>query len=630
MGLVASVGKNNDELVDNLVKHDSIKNGRVERIMRLVDRGKFMPENAVEENAYKDSAWKSDLGLPGFLHISAPCIYANVLEHLDLQKGQSFLNIGSGTGYLSTMAGFFLEENGINHGVELYENVADYAAERISLFQSSPEACAFEWCSPTYFVGNAFQLEQNTNKYDRIYCGALVPESHRAYFCSFLKEEGILVMPYGHSLQRVIRKSEKLFKTRDLSAVTFSHLIPVNIDDNSLSNGHVSLPLIQPTSLQFLCRNKIRQLIRQKLLVDKPVEIFSLYAEKHAKKASNVHHDNDEGRNQRDPLPADPPRHMILDDMTYDPPHMPHPLPSRTPVGTNTHGDPNNNNNGAANNNGRHNHNNNNPHQLLANLRRTHAGQFRHLFALFARDRIRRHHEAIAHHHAARRTVHIINNGNDSDSDNNDNDENDEPQIELRGIERQQRFYSGPDDEAFNFVFESEDEVNNYDDDHEDEVEEEEEEEEEVEENVENDDDDSIENYENVNRTDNEEENNETVNSEAGSWSDKNNVGSTSSESHVDLNNDKNDDSYKTARMTTTPKKKAKTTSKMSKNTLTRLGLELSSDEEEEEKEEEEEEKKIGRRKRKKMRKKKKMGKKKMRRRKMVIIVMNLLKRLRI
>uniref|UniRef100_A0A915P3M6 Protein-L-isoaspartate O-methyltransferase n=1 Tax=Meloidogyne floridensis TaxID=298350 RepID=A0A915P3M6_9BILA len=571
MGLVASVGKNNDELVDNLVKHDSIKNERVERIMRLVDRGKFMPENAVEDNAYKDSAWKSDLGLPGFLHISAPYLVAivrhsykkergeiedesrtgvaefetteisnpnncqnigvisshSVLEHLDLQKGQSFLNIGSGTGYLSTMAGFFLEENGINHGVELYENVADYAAERISLFQSSPEACAFEWCSPTYFVGNAFQLEQNTNKYDRIYCGALVPESHRAYFCSFLKEEGILVMPYGHSLQRVIRKSEKLFKTRDLSAVTFSHLIPVNIDDNSLSNGHVSLPLFQPTSLQFLCRNKIRQLIRQKLLFDKPVEIFSLYAEKHAKKASNVHHDNDEGRNQRDPLPADPPRHMILDDMTYDPPHMPHPLPSRTPVGSNLHGDPTNNNNRVANNNGRHNHNNNNPHQLLANLRRTHAGQFRHLFALFAQDRIRRHHEAIAHHRAARRNVHIINNGNDSDSENENNDENEneEPQIELRGIERQERLYSGPDDEAFVRVY-------------------------------------------------------------------KNNVGSLSSESYVNLNNDKNDDSYKTARMTTTPKKKAKTTSKMSKNTLTRLGLELSSDEEEEEKGEEEEEKK--------------------------------------
>ncbi|CAK5057414.1 unnamed protein product [Meloidogyne enterolobii] len=128
-------------------------------------------------------------------------------------------------------------------------------------------------------------------------------------------------MPYGHSLQRVIRKSEKLFKTRDLSAVTFSHLIPVNIDDNSLSNGSVSLPLIQPTSLQFLCRNKIRQLIRQKLLVDKPVEIFSLYAKKHAKKASS----SDE-RNQRNPSRDNlfPPRPMVLN------PHLPQLLPLRT------------------------------------------------------------------------------------------------------------------------------------------------------------------------------------------------------------------------------------------------------------------------------------------------------------
>lgn len=73
----------------------------------MVDRGIFILEDD-REDAYKDQVWKSKEGHPGFFHLSAPCIYASVLENLNLKSGCSFLNIGSGTGYLSSIVGYLI------------------------------------------------------------------------------------------------------------------------------------------------------------------------------------------------------------------------------------------------------------------------------------------------------------------------------------------------------------------------------------------------------------------------------------------------------------------------------------------------------------------------------------------
>jgi protein-L-isoaspartate O-methyltransferase len=102
MGGSVSAGRDNAELVDNLVDSGHIKSNQVERVFRDVDRGHFyLPSH--RNTAYRDLAWRH-----GNLHMSAPCIYSEVMEALEIKEGCSFLNVGSGTGYLSTMVGLLL------------------------------------------------------------------------------------------------------------------------------------------------------------------------------------------------------------------------------------------------------------------------------------------------------------------------------------------------------------------------------------------------------------------------------------------------------------------------------------------------------------------------------------------
>jgi len=93
----------NDELINALIKRGYIRSINVEKVFRSVDRGLYYT-NDNKLNAYRDMDWQS-----GDVHLSAPSAYATVFESfLDLHKGHKFLNIGSGIGYFSTLAGLVL------------------------------------------------------------------------------------------------------------------------------------------------------------------------------------------------------------------------------------------------------------------------------------------------------------------------------------------------------------------------------------------------------------------------------------------------------------------------------------------------------------------------------------------
>ena len=82
-------GRNNEEMVDKLVHMGVITSKEVEEAFRAVPRGAFVPPDKQLE-AYIDSPLLGDPPYP-HLHMSAPHMYATVLEALDLSPGRRFL-----------------------------------------------------------------------------------------------------------------------------------------------------------------------------------------------------------------------------------------------------------------------------------------------------------------------------------------------------------------------------------------------------------------------------------------------------------------------------------------------------------------------------------------------------------
>eukprot|EP00435_Cladocopium_sp_Y103_P066831 s1426_g29.t1 len=154
------VHMSNERMVNQLRRSGALRSQACIDAFKAVDRAHFWIRGLRSEiygtEVYGDAPLRY-----GKLHQSAPHIYARALEALmPLKTGMSFLNIGSGTGYFSSLVAEILGD-GVNDGLELWpENVA-HAQERCNMLGKH---------HITFNVGNVYQLDVNLGmRYSRIY-----------------------------------------------------------------------------------------------------------------------------------------------------------------------------------------------------------------------------------------------------------------------------------------------------------------------------------------------------------------------------------------------------------------------------------------------------------------------------
>ncbi len=174
-----------------------------------------MFRQGTEDHAYSDRPLKE-----GNVHISAPHIYCTVVESLELEENSnvSFLNIGSGTGYLSCIVGQILGPGSQLFGVEIYDDVLQHCRAAITSWKgtrSLDQISKFD-----FYQGNGFEISQDEGEsrigYDRIYVGAQISaDDNLNKIRSLLSPGGILVAPVDDCLVKITRTEFRTSKVRD-------------------------------------------------------------------------------------------------------------------------------------------------------------------------------------------------------------------------------------------------------------------------------------------------------------------------------------------------------------------------------------------------------------------------------
>ena len=120
-----SHGEDNQSMVEHLFSNNIIKSEEVKVVMKQVDRG-----NYVKHNPYMDSPQSIGYNIT----ISAPHMHAHALELLKdhLKPGMRGLDVGSGSGYLTSCMALMVGDQGKAVGIDHIPELVDMSRNNIT------------------------------------------------------------------------------------------------------------------------------------------------------------------------------------------------------------------------------------------------------------------------------------------------------------------------------------------------------------------------------------------------------------------------------------------------------------------------------------------------------------------
>lgn len=124
--------RNNSELAQGLIKKGVLKSKKIINALYDIDRGDFVIPSE-QENAYTDYPLPIHCGQT----ILQPSTMAFILELLDVQYGDNVLDVGSGSGWSTTLLAYLAGRTGQVRGVEIIPKLVKFGQKNLAKYHFS-------------------------------------------------------------------------------------------------------------------------------------------------------------------------------------------------------------------------------------------------------------------------------------------------------------------------------------------------------------------------------------------------------------------------------------------------------------------------------------------------------------
>ncbi len=207
-------------LVQKLIGDGALKTSLIIEAFKKVARADFVPES-IRSEAWRDEA------LPTFEDqtISQPYTVAFMLELLDAHRGETILDVGSGSGWVSALLASIVGPKGKVYGIERVEDLVEFCKNNLG---------KYNFKNVKIIHGDGTQGLKEYAPFDRVHVAAAalaIPKALKEQ----LKIGGKMVIPTKNNDIRLIEKISKTqYTERIYPGFVFVPLIADDSDGKAL------------------------------------------------------------------------------------------------------------------------------------------------------------------------------------------------------------------------------------------------------------------------------------------------------------------------------------------------------------------------------------------------------------